>query len=276
MSDKVSQLRSRLRFTCDEFKNIVNADLVELKWKTFQMIMLGLFATCTTVREDSEAMQDLFDRRQKDMANERAAGLSRSERNQTEHEYRSTLAQHMLDGLVKLKWPEAMVAFSNPLKDLIEDHSVKISAIEYVVDTLNPPRAAPRTGHRAEADDTHFTYHRVENSPPQNKSIRSAKSATTPPEANLVSPSLGRPLSTGARRGTGFRPPSSSAVSPQPKNSPGTRDKVSHTTTPGVENASDYDMSVQYKPCGGNTDVASLQTALQVRLHMWWQIFNSL
>ena len=264
MSDKISQLRSRLRFTCDEFKNVVNADLTDLKWKTFQMIMLGLFAMCPTLRDESEAMQDLFDRRQKDMANERSAGLSRNERNESEHEYRSALAQRILNGLVKLKWPEAMVAFSNPLKDLIEDPSVKISAIEYVVDTLNPPRAAPRTGHRSEAEDTHSTHHRVENSPPHNRTIRSAKSAATPPEENLISPAVGRPLSSGARRGTGLRTSSASADSPQPKLTPGSRGTTSHVAAPATENPFDYDVSVQYKTASGNTDVASLQNALQV------------
>lgn len=138
MADHISQLRSRLRFTSDEFKNIINADLIDLKWKTFQMILIGMFVICPALEKEAEELQSLYDRRQKASSMERAAGVGRTDRNQAEHEYRLAFSQCVLDGLIKLEWPVAMVAFSNPLKDLMEDNTVKLGAIEFLVNVLNP------------------------------------------------------------------------------------------------------------------------------------------
>ena len=138
MNDKISQLRSRLRFTSPEFQNVVNADLIDLKWKTFQMLVVGLFQLCDTVKEEYERLESMLERRRKELSVMRSAGLSRQERNEAEHSYRTSVLQCVLEGLIHLKWPPALAAFSNPLKDLMEDNTTKLDVIEYLVNILNP------------------------------------------------------------------------------------------------------------------------------------------
>lgn len=193
MSDKISQIRSRLRFTSDEFKNIVNSDLVDLKWKTFQMIVTGLFLVIPALQDESADMRDIADRRLKELGIERSAGVLRTDRNQSEHQFRMAFMQRVLDGLIKIRWPNAIVAFSNPLKDLMDDNGVKMGAIEFILDCVSPPQSAPR----AQYQDDNQTQPSGNSGSGEKRKISSAKSSVHP----ISPPLVVRSASGGSRRG---------------------------------------------------------------------------
>lgn len=138
MSDKVSRLCSRLRFASDDFRNLVSTDLSELKWKTFQMVCVGLFQLLPALSEESNKLQTYVARRQKELGIERAEGLTRSERVEAEQDHRTRLSRCILEGLEKLRWPPTQLAFSNPLQTLMEDYESKIDAVEYLLDIIQP------------------------------------------------------------------------------------------------------------------------------------------
>jgi hypothetical protein len=142
MSDRSSKLRSELRFLSDEFKNLVAGDLTDLKWKTFQMIIVTLFGLCPALAGCTDEISELLELRNRELSSERSASVSRENRQKSERAFRVELCQRILRGLELLKWPPAIAAFSNPLNDLLEESEVKLSAIEFIVQGLGRPHPA--------------------------------------------------------------------------------------------------------------------------------------
>ena len=132
-ADRPSRLRSELRFLSDECKNLVAGDLADIKWKTFQMIIVTLFGLCPALAACSDEIAQLQELRQRELSSERTASASREDRQKSERAFRVDLCQRLLRGLEILKWPPAVTAFSNPLNDLLEENEVKLNAIEFLV-----------------------------------------------------------------------------------------------------------------------------------------------
>jgi hypothetical protein len=107
-----------------------------MKWKTFLLLVLGLFPLVPSLREAFHELGEMLERRSKEVTLERTAGSDRKDRIASEQAHRRAVHECVLRGLEALRWPPAMQAFSNPLQDLIDDPFVKLNAIDYLLSSI--------------------------------------------------------------------------------------------------------------------------------------------
>lgn len=130
-----------------------------LRWPVKQRILLLITERSALFREAHEALQDLLERRNAELAEQRARSLSldRSAKIERESAFRTVFLRQVISALERARWPPALVPFADPLHDLLHDENVWMDAVDFMLSVIDPALAVPhtqRTQHTQNSQDT--------------------------------------------------------------------------------------------------------------------------
>lgn len=145
MSSNLTQLRLRLKSNFPAFGNLTLADLQELKWSLRQLIFIEIFKSSNLLNESTEQLLNLGERREKKVAQWKAAGKSidKDERLEFERDYRTSFMAVVLKGLEQTRWPPSQVPFADPMDDLLHNKETLLDSINHLLNTLYPSSVPP-------------------------------------------------------------------------------------------------------------------------------------
>lgn len=130
----VSLLRSKLLFHCPSLQgSLVVKDLEQLQWSTKQKVLSVIFQNVALLSEQLTEMNVLIDERNSKLSFMKTNLVDKEKRIELEREFRTNFLRVALSGLERLRWPQATEAFSDPLKDLMNDNSVFLQAVEFLI-----------------------------------------------------------------------------------------------------------------------------------------------
>lgn len=130
----ISLLRSKLLFHCPSLQgSLVVKDLEQLQWSTKQKILSTIFQNLILLSEQLSEMNTLIDERNSKLSLMKTNLVDKEKRIELEREFRTNFLRVALSGLERLRWPQATEAFSDPLKDLINDQTVFLQAVDFLI-----------------------------------------------------------------------------------------------------------------------------------------------
>jgi hypothetical protein len=134
-----------LKSNFSAFGNLTLADLQELKWSLRQLIFIEIFRSSHLLNESTEQLMNLGERREKKVAQWKAAGKSvdKEERLEFERDYRTSFMTVVLKGLEQSRWPPSQVPFADPMDDLLHNKETLLDAVNHLLNTLFPSSAPP-------------------------------------------------------------------------------------------------------------------------------------
>ena len=138
MHSSASVLKSKLRFICEDLKNIVCSDLEECKWPMKRLIFSSLLSHSKLLSRQSDELHDIEKTRAAQLKLEKTNPPAREIRLENETAYRTSFLKVVLDALTQLKWPVALEPFSDALGSLFSDNDSVLYAIEYIVNVGFP------------------------------------------------------------------------------------------------------------------------------------------
>lgn len=136
-------LRSALQFACgSSLSNLTAAALAEGKWITNKQVLLALFAAAPLLQEHHNALLDLQEARNEEVAALKSAGAAKDVRLEAEQRFRTSFLRIAAEGLTVLRWPRATEAFADPVALLFSEQTAVLEAMEFVL-RVGVPAAAP-------------------------------------------------------------------------------------------------------------------------------------
>lgn len=145
MSGNLTNLRLRLKNTFASFQSLTLADLQDLKWSLRQLIFIEIFQESKLLDEVSEQLQNLSDKREKQLSKWKSAGQSipKEEKLEFEREYRTSFMSEVLKGLEYTKWPPSLIPFADPMDDLLHNKITAYDAVNHLLNVLFPSSVPP-------------------------------------------------------------------------------------------------------------------------------------
>ena len=135
----VAVLRSQLVQLCPSMKNLTIVDIENCKWSMKRNIFRSLIEISSGLWEYHNRLDDLMERKNKEVAEQKRRNASRESVVEYEHMFRSNFMNIVLDVLVHLRWPPANEAFSDPLGRLLaDDKYFTYAAMAYIATSINP------------------------------------------------------------------------------------------------------------------------------------------
>lgn len=158
-------LRFKLMAVFPALQNVTLNDLDDMKWNVKQQIFSNLFGSSVLLEEFSNELHLLLE--SKDLQYgiwRRSREVSREEKMEYERNFRTEYMRSVLKGLVQVKWPPALQAFSDPIDDLLHDRNTCLDAIHYLL-AVTQPKFLPELPSQQPTFETHTsTPHRPSSS----------------------------------------------------------------------------------------------------------------
>ena len=114
-------LRSRLNHAVEELQYLTTQDLVECKWTVVQRVFTVLFERSASLRQYSDLICSLLESRNEELQSRRTSAENRAEWKEKNSNFKTNFMRIVIDGLSFLRWPPSLIAFSDPLENLLSD-----------------------------------------------------------------------------------------------------------------------------------------------------------
>lgn len=159
-------LRFKLMAAFPALQNITLNDLDNMKWNMKQQIFSNLFDSSVLLEEFSNELHLLLE--SKDLQYgiwRRSREVSREEKMEYERKFRTEYMRAVLKGLVQVKWPPALQAFSDPIDDLLHDQNTCLDAIHFLLAVSQPKSLSDPSAQQSHDRPSSSSSARPKNSP---------------------------------------------------------------------------------------------------------------
>jgi hypothetical protein len=135
-------IRLRLKSLFASFQNLTQNDLLELKWNLRIQIFAELLGNHSIGQEATEDYEALIEQRhnQYSIWKKNPDQVSKEKKQEFEIEFRTNFMSIVLKILERIKWPTAMIPFSDPMHDLLHTKEIIYDAISFMLQILYPSK----------------------------------------------------------------------------------------------------------------------------------------
>lgn len=136
-----ARLRSKLCIISPDLQNVTVKEVEDCSWNFRQRTMSTLLREAGAgLMEEAQSLEALAEARQATLSSWRQSSIplsvSKEVRQEYERDYRLRCHTIFLQALEKIRWPPALEAFSNPLRDLQEEPRVFLEATAFLIEIL--------------------------------------------------------------------------------------------------------------------------------------------
>jgi hypothetical protein len=113
-TNEITLLRSQLQNVSEDLQSLTNADIIQMKWSIRKRILTSLLAQSPTLRDQSEELEELLEKRSIVLNEQRKTTASSNDSNreariESEKTFRTTFMRIVLAALTMLQWPPGIL-----------------------------------------------------------------------------------------------------------------------------------------------------------------------